>query len=264
MKEYSKSITRKTRKLFTPFYLWTALLILSKTGNPYFLLPWLSTIIPYYMLTELSYNLKDRKISDAIQKTSLVYYFSANPIGAIQSMLEFGVGSSLLGKMVERGWKYIPKTVRKMIDASEKFLSGIKVGKFDEREVREELYENSRLVFSSLPKKVFDKFREDVDNGIIEVENAREIQRNPSSLGYWERRKVLEKRGSKLEIVDKRYVRKLASIQGMFLDDFENLILRRPYEFLRIDVRCYRNISNRKAEWSKKRYRDEGNRSLLS
>ena len=151
-------------------------------------------------------------------------------------MLEFGVGSSLLGKMVERGWKYIPKTVRKMIDASEKFLSGIKVGKFDEREVREELYENSRLVFSSLPKKVFDKFRGDVDNGIIEVENAREIQRNPSSLGYWERRKVLEKRGSKLEIVDKRYVRKLASIQGMFLNDFENLILRRPYEFLRIDV----------------------------
>ena len=103
MKEYSKSITRKTRKLFIPFYLWTALLILSKTGDPYFLLPWLPTIIPYYTLTELSYNLKDRKISDAIQKTSLVYYFSTNPIGAIQSMLEFGVGSSLLGKMVERG-----------------------------------------------------------------------------------------------------------------------------------------------------------------
>jgi len=80
------------------------------------------------------------------------------------------------------------------------------------------------------------KYVLDVDNGIIEVENAREIQRNPSSLGYWEKRKVLEKRGSKLEIVDKRYVRKLASIQGMFLDDFENLILRRPYEFLRIDV----------------------------
>ena len=48
MKEYSKSITRKTRKLFIPFYLWTALLILLKMGNPYFLLPWLSTIIPYY------------------------------------------------------------------------------------------------------------------------------------------------------------------------------------------------------------------------
>ena len=75
-----------------------------------------------------------------------------------------------------------------------------------------------------------------MDNGIIEVENAREIQRNSSSLGYWERRKVLEQRGNKLEIVDKRYVRKLASIQGMFLNDFENLILRRPYEFLRIDV----------------------------
>ena len=236
MREYSKQISRNTRKLFLPFYLWTASMILLQTNDPYFLLPWLSTILPYYLLTELSYKIEDRKISDAIQKASLIYYFSTDPIGTMKSMLEFGVGSSLLGEMIERGWKYLPKSIRKGIDASGKFLSGIKVGKFDEREIREELYENSKAVLSSLPNKVFDRFREDIENGIIEVENAREIQRDPFSLGYWERGKVLEKRGNEWRIVDKEYIRKLASIHGMFLEDFENLIIRRPYEFLRIDV----------------------------
>jgi len=245
MKEYSKQISRKMRKVFIPFYLSSSIILLQivlQTGNPYLLLPWLSTVAPYYLFTELSYKLKDRKISNAIQKTCSIYYFSTNPIGATQSMLKFGVGSSLFGTTIEKGWRYIPKSVRKSIDASEKFLSGIKVGKFDEREIREELYENSKAILSSLPDKVFDKFREDIDNGIIEVENPREILREPFSFGYWERRKVLEKRGDKWEIVDKRYVRKLAGIQGMFLDDFENLILRRPYEFLRIDVDRNGNI----------------------
>jgi len=236
MKEYSKHIGRKIRKLFIPFYLWTASIILLQTGNPYLLLSWLSIVAPYYLLIELSYKFKDRKISDAIQKASLIYFISTNPMGALKSMLEFGVGGSLFGAIMERGWKYLPKSVRRGIDASEKFLSGIKVGRFDEREIRRELYENSKAILSSLPNNVFDKFREDVDNGIIEVENAREIQRKPFSLGYWERRKVLEQKGNKLEIIDKKYVRKLASIQGMFLDDFENLIVKKPYEFLRIDV----------------------------
>ena len=242
VEEYSKRISRNMRKVFVPLYLWTSLVILLQTRNPYFLLAWLSTIAPYYALTELSYKIKDRKVSDAIRKASLIYYFSTRPIGAIQSMLEFGVGGSLFGIMIERGWRYLPKSVRKGVDACEKFLSGIKVGKFDEREIREELYEYSKLVLSSLPHRVFDRFREDVDSGVIEVEDAREIQRSPFSLGYWERRKVLEQRGNQLEIVDKGYVRKLASIHGMFLEDFENLILRRPYEFLRIDVDRNGNI----------------------
>jgi len=239
MREHSKQNMRNMRKVFMPLYL-SSLAILSQTvlqtGNPYLVLSWLSTMAPYYLLTELSYKLKDKKLSGIINNLSLIYYISIHPIRSIQSMLEFGFGSSLLGKMVEKEWKYLPKTFRKTIDVSGKFLSGIKVEKFDEREIRKELYENSKSILSSLPAKVFDKFREDVDNGIIEVENAREIQRKPFSLGYWERRKVLERREDKWGIVDKEYVRKLASIYGMFLEDFENLIIRRPYEFLRIDV----------------------------
>ena len=245
MNEYSKRISKGIKKVFIPLYLSSSIIFLQtvlQTGDPYFLLPWLSTIAPCYLLAELSYKIKDRKVSDAIRKTSLIYYFSTRPIGAIQFILEFKVLSSLLGEMIEKGWKYLPKTIRKGIDASEKFLSGVKVGKFDEREIREELYENSKAVLSSLPNKVFDRFREDLDNGIIEIENAREIQRRPFSFGYWKRRKVLERRGNKWEIVDKEYVRKLASIQGMFLEDFESLILRRPYEFLRIDVDRNGNI----------------------
>lgn len=241
IEEYSKKIGRNTRKLFIPFYIST-LIILLQSGNPYLLLPWLSTFAPYYLLTELSYKLKDRRISDIIRKASLIYLVSTDPIGTMKAMLEFEVGGSILGALIERGWKYFPKNVRKGIDASEKFLSGIKVGKFDEREIREELYEDSKMIRSGLPNLVFERFREDVENGIIEVEDAREIQRKPFSLGYWERRKVAELRGSNLEIVDKEYIKKLARIEGMPLKDFENLIRRRPWEFLRIDVDRYGNV----------------------
>jgi len=239
-KEYSKQSSRKMRKIFIPLYLSSAITIL-QSGNPYYLVPWLSILAPYYLLTELSYKINDREIYSAIRKVSSIYYFSINP-RVIKFSLEFQFISSIARAMIRRWWKYFPKSVKKAIDSSEKFLSGIKIGKFNEREIREELYENSKAILSSLPNEVFDKFREDIENGIIEVVNVREIQKRPFSLGYWERRKVLERRGNKWEIVDKEYVRKLASIHGMFLEDFENLIIKRPYEFLRIVVDRNGNI----------------------
>jgi hypothetical protein len=174
--ERSKKLAMSLRKLAIPLYTTTGAILYIKTLNPFLVGVWLSSILPYYSLTYASYLTKNRKISNYLRKATTFYAIAQNPLGFSQSMMEFGIGAPLAGSLVEKAWPYLPKNIRKMIDVSEKFLSGIKLKPFDEREIRAELYEASKSLKTSLPGYVVEKFREKIEDSLsIKVENPREI-----------------------------------------------------------------------------------------
>jgi hypothetical protein len=235
--ERSKKLSKDIRKLSLLFYSTTVPLIYLNTKDPILTILWLSPIFPYYALSYASYYVKDRKISNYLRKSAVFYSLFRNPIAFSLSILEFGLGAQFLGNLIEKAWPYTPKNIRKFIDISEKYFSGIKIKPFDEREIRKELYENSKIIKTSLPKYIIDEFRDKLENGIIEIENPRETLFKPYLLGYHDNRIVLEKDGKEWKIIDREYVRRLADKYGKFIKDFEEEIVRRPWEYLVFDVK---------------------------
>lgn len=148
---------------------------------------------------------------------------------------EYKAGTSLLEHAINKSWKYLPKSVRKAIDESEKFLSGIKLKPFDEREMRRELYEASQRIknITALSSHI-DKFREDLENNFIEIKDARKELYLPFSLGYTARKIVLIKEGREWKIMDKEYIKRIS--QGEFLESFENKVLKEPWKYLKFDI----------------------------
>jgi len=236
--ERSKKLSIGFRKLSIPIYSISTPLLYLKTADPFLTAAWLSSSLLYYALTYASYSIENRKVSNYLRKAATYYVLARNPLAFSQSMLEFGLGAPLAGGLIEKTWPYLPRTFRKAIDVGEKFLSGIKIKPFDEREIREELYEASKRIKTSLPSCILEEFREKLENGVsIKVENPRETLFTPFSLGYHQREIVLEKEGSEWKIVDKDHVRILAQKEGKFLEDFEREIIKRPWKYLNIDFK---------------------------
>jgi hypothetical protein len=235
--ERSKKLSIGFRKLAIPIYSITTPLLYLKTSDLLLTMLWLSSILPYYTLTYASYLAKNRKISNYLRKAATCYILAKNPIASFQSMLEFGFGAPLAGSLIEKAWPYLPKSLRKTIDISEKFLSGIKIKAFDEREIREELYEASKRIKTSLPSCILEEFRDKIENGSIEIENPRKALFIPFSLGYHDREVVLEREGSGWKIVDKNYVGMLAQKEGKFLEEFEREITKKPWGYLNFDFK---------------------------
>jgi hypothetical protein len=233
----SKKLSIGFRKLSIPIYSITTPLLYLKTSDPSLTAVWLSSSLLYYSLTYASYSVENKKVSNYLRKAATCYILAKNPVAFSQSMLEFGLGAPLAGSLIEKAWPYLPKSFRKAIDVSEKFLSGIKTKPFDEREIREELYGASKRIKTSLPNYILEEFRDKIENGSIKIENPRETLFTPFSLGYHQREIVLEKEGSKWKIVDGDYVRKLAQKEGKFLEDFEREITRRPWKYLSFDFK---------------------------
>ena len=109
---------------------------------------------------------------------------------------------------------------------------GNKKRNFNEKEIREELY-NIKINSPNISKSIEEKYRERIDNGLIEIENPAETLLNPYSISYWRRRIVAIPEGRELKIVDKEYIRKLAQKEGMPVDEFiERRLKKIPDEYL--------------------------------
>ncbi len=238
--EYEKELWYDFRKILALLYAPGVITTYLTTQNPYALLPWIAGIAPYYTLKMLSYKIPNKRISSKLRKAATAYFYVRYGPAALESIVEFGFVAPTLGEGVERAWKYTPKPIRKILFRTGEILGGVKRKKFDEKEIRQELYSLPEVVSNSVPPKVIERFKEKVENEEIEIEDTGETLFSLSMLGYY-RRPIVVKNG---KIVDKKYVRKLAAKEGTFLDDFENKIVKRPWEYLGMDI----NYSDDKAE----------------
>jgi hypothetical protein len=216
-KKYQEKIWKESRKLIYSLYALTSLGLYLATQNPLTpLLYLLSFPIPYQVLRYISSKVPHEKTRKYLNNAISLYYFARSPTWAMISILEYGLGASLLSKYLEKSWPYLPRFSRKFLYEAQIYLSGIKKEKFDEREIRKALY-NIKIDSPNIPKSVIEKYKEDIDNEIIEIENPAETLLS-DAISYWRRRVVAIPKGRKLEIVDKYgqdYVTKLAQKEGM-------------------------------------------------
>jgi len=231
--EYSRKMWKDFQKLVIPLYGLGILETYLTTYDLYFLVYWLVGILPFYALKYASYKSPDRRISSHLNIIASIYFLGRSPVGFLQSIIEFGILAPKIGDLIEKVWPYTPRTLRVFIDKAEKFLSDVKPKRFDEKEIREKLYDVPKEINTSIPQYSIDKYRENVENGVLEIEDPRKSLFKPYLLGY-HRRKIVVEDG---RILDKEYVRKLAKIDGKFLEDVEREIERKPWKYLGIDIK---------------------------
>ena len=232
--EYSKQLWYNFRKLLIPTYAFGIFSTYFATNNVYSILYWIAGVMPYYGIKILAYKIKDRRIAKYLNNVANIYFFGKYGISGIFSSIEFGIIAPLIGNFVERVWPYLPKNVRRFIDKSEKWLSGIKIKKFDEKELRELLSNVPKKVQHQIPKNAVNKFLEELENGLIEIENPRETLIEAFVLSYHRRKIVIDEKG---QIVDKEFIKKLSRIEGTFVKKMENKLLKRPWKYLGIDLK---------------------------
>jgi len=197
----------------------------------------LSFPVPYQTLRYISLKLPDKRIRSYIDKISLLYFASSSPLGLAISTLEFGILAPLISKVIKKYWysDYFPNLLRGSIYKVQTFLSGLKTKKFDEKEMRELLY-NIKIESTSIPKSSIDRFREEIDNEIIEIEDPRKVLLDPLAISWFRRKVVVIPEGREIKIVDKEFVRKLAQKEGIFLSEMEARIKKYPLQYLGFDV----------------------------
>jgi len=230
--EYSKQLWYDFRKLVIPVYILGIASTYLTTGNPYSLLYWASGIIPYYALKILAYKTKNRRTSKYLNSIATVYFLGRFGVSAVLSAIEFGYLAPLIGRQLEKIWPYLPKKARRALDLIEKRLSGIKLKEFDEKEIVDSLLQVPKAVQHKIPRKAVEKYLEELENGLIEVENPRKLLYKPFILSY-HRRRVVVRRG---KIVDKDFIRKLARIEGTFIKEMERKVEREPWKYLGVDL----------------------------
>ena len=229
---YNRKVWYDFRKTLIPLYATGILSTYLATHNLFYAIYWLTGILPYYGLKIASDKIMNRTISKHLDRIASLYFFGRYTFGAVESMAEFGFIAPQIGKLMEKAWSYTPKPVRKIIDKTEKFLTGVKPKKFDEKEMRIELYSVPDTISTGLPTSTIEKYKEDLDNELIEVEDPRRTLTEPFTLSYHSRKAVVIND----KIIDKQWVRKLAEKEGRFLDSVEEEVVKRPWKHLGIDV----------------------------
>ena len=226
------------RKIMAFFYGITSVEIYLSTSDFLNPLLYLSTFpIPYQILKYFSFKFSNKKLKNYIDKLLLLYFFAKSPIGLVISTVKFGILASFIPKIIEKYWhsRYFPNFLRKSLYSTEIFLSNLKPKRFDEREIREELY-NIRIDSQNIPKSAVDRFKEEVDNEIIEIEDPRKLLLDPWAISWYRRRVVAIPEGKEIKVVDKNFVAKLARKEGVFLDEMEERIKKRPLTYLGFDL----------------------------
>jgi hypothetical protein len=229
---------KESRKVVSIFYGVSALetYLLTHDINAVFL--YLLTFpIPYHLLKYFSLKHPDKNLRRYIDNVSLLYLLGRSPTGLALSTLEYAFLSPMVSKIIEKYWysDKFPDYFRKLIYKSQILISGLRTREFDEREIREQLY-SIKLESSSIPKFALDRFKEEVDNKIIEIEDPRKVLLHPWAISWFRRKVVAVPKGKEIEIVDKEFVRKLAKLEGIFLNEMEEKIRRQPTEYLGLDV----------------------------
>lgn len=257
---YSQRYFSVSRKTMIPVYGITALSFYLKTFDLGIEVAYLLSILTYNFLSSLKYgsNEKRKRLSKisfpirAITSSSIGAYIYSKTVDLpliatyfftvfLPSYLEAGIEykeASKVGELIEKAWPYLPKIFRKVIESLDAGLWGRKIDQFDERDIREELYEASKNIKTSLPNGILEEFRRRLEDGVsIQIENPSEKLVIPFALGYHRRKIILEKEGEEWKIRNKEYIRRLAQKCGMFVQDFEREIEKRPGDFLVLDFK---------------------------
>ena len=82
--------------------------------------------------------------------------------------------------------------IRKVLDKSEKFLSGVKAKKFDEKEIRNLLYDVPNEIKTYVPSSSIESYKDGIENRFIKVEDPRENLEEAYVLGYHKREEVIK------------------------------------------------------------------------
>jgi len=207
-----------------------------QTSNPLPVFLYLLTFpIPYQIMRYIS--LKKRDIKKFLDKPLFASFLFRSPIGFLLSVIEFGLISPLISKIIERCWysDYFPDSFRKTIYKTHTFLLSLKARKFDEREIRKLLYD-MELNSSNISRHTIDRFKEEVENGLVEIEDPRKSLLNPWTISWYRRRVVAIQKDKEVDIIDKEFVKKLARIEGVSEERMERRIKRYPMEYLGCDL----------------------------
>jgi hypothetical protein len=222
-----------TRKLLALFYAATSLELYLSTGNPMTPLIYLASFpLPYQTIKYISRKIPNKRVRDYVDKLSYLYLVAKSPVGTMLSLAEFGFVAPLISKTIEKAWysDYFPDLLRKAIYETQIRISGIKPRNFDEREMREKLY-NIKIDSPNIPKSAVERFKDEVEDGLIEIEDPRKVLLDPWALSWFRRRIVAVQEGSSIRIVDKDFVKKLASKEGISEREIEKI----PTKYLGVD-----------------------------
>ncbi|MEM0333228.1 MAG: hypothetical protein QXX30_02055 [Candidatus Aenigmatarchaeota archaeon] len=224
------------RNTMIPLYGISAASIMIYTKDPVSsLLSWLPFPILFNLGRYITFKTENRKIKNFIDRSLTAALIASSPESYIRVILEFGVGAPLLSYSIEKLWPYVPRSFKKFFYNLQLKSSGIKTKKFDEKEVRNLLY-NVNISSENIPNYLFEEYKNQIENGIIEVEDPRKTLISTYGLSYYRRKKVASLEGNEVKIIDNEYVKKLAQIEGTFLKDFENRLKRYPTKYLGVSV----------------------------
>lgn len=252
--EYREILDRRTIRLlrdsillYSPLYLITGALHLLRTGDPTVGIAYASSISSLNALSYLSIRIKSKKWKERIPylqllPTSLagtyICYRSLDPLligmyflNVLPSWILYAPALHLIPKAVEKLWPFLPRTIRRAIAKSRRWLAGIKVREFNEKEILKELYEaSSRLKkVSSLPSYVFEEFERRLKLGVIRVENPEEECFFPYALGYCRREIILLAENGVQPMEGKEKVlEEIAKAYGVTVDD----VIKEPWKYL--------------------------------
>jgi len=234
LERQKESDWRDTQRLLALFYATTSLQIYLSTHNPLAPIAYLMTFpIPYQTFKYLSRKIPNKKLRSYLDKISLAYLLATSPTGMIISSLQFGLAAPLISRLIEKYWHsdFFPDLIREAIYETQVRFSGLKPTKFDEKKIRGELYE-IKINSPNLPASAIEKFRDEVESGLVEIEDPRKVLFSPFALSWFRRRVVAIKEGSEVKVVDKEYIKKLSQKEGIP----EREIERNPGKYLGIDL----------------------------
>jgi len=259
--ERSKEVLKSSRLICLPIYMITGILLYLKTLNPLVEVAYASSILTSNILAHIlyaserirrgRYRMMVIPLQIAVVSISgaYIYYGTFNPVLIavyllttllpfwILGLIELSIGQ-YISDLVEKTWPYLPKRARRIIDKTRRFLAGIRVDRFDEEVIYEELYAASLRLekVSSIPRYVFEEFRDRLEKRVIKVENPEEKLVSPYSLGYYRRELVLIEENGELRVLNRRALEELAIRYGVPVENFEKEVLKTPMKYLEVDL----------------------------
>ena len=228
---------RVMEKALGAFYGVTGISVLFSTGSFLAMLLYvLSFPLPYLGLRRLALQYGGRRLRRYVNAVLAVYGFARSPFGVLIGGLEYGVLSPMLARIVERFWgsRRFPGWLRERLYGAQLAVSGLRAGRFDERDIRDRLL-GLRIGSPGIPRSAVERFREEVESGYIEVVDIRRALLDPWALSWYRRRVVAVQEGRDVKIVDKDFVRMLAEREGMGLGEMEDRVRKWPLMYLGFD-----------------------------
>ena len=251
----NRQLRWKFRWGFTPFYLVT-LASTSLASLPLYAL----SLAPIYLLPELATLLeqKGKPGSRVVNAITSAYYFLRSPLMATEVTLEYKFLTPRLARrrIGKKIWERSPRVLRKLYHRGGLALNGVLPlgehvfdlfahdGRFLRRKLSYEEIKNELLTaLAELGDRYAPEVKEEalnqLENELVEIENPAEtLYRDDfiSTRGYFKRKVIARERGEKVEVVNRGYIRKLASKLGEFEGRLEQKIEREPTSYLDVDL----------------------------